>query len=257
LVAASACTSSADRVDEPARAAPSGATAATIPTGGTGSAAWSDAPRPCENPDSGTCQGELTEGEIYSTTDFIPGVTYSVPTAGWANWEDNPGNFLLVPPRNDLAGVNAETSDFVGAATSIAAGRFTDLSGCETASIASVPNTPKGIATWMRNQPELDVTRPAPVSVGGLHGLVIDVRTTPGARLPTCTVDGQRFTDFLLYVGLGPTSLAHGVRPAMMTRLYLLDFDGGTLAVQVVDIRDAPGTLRSLSAVAESLTFDV
>lgn len=53
----------------------------------------------CPNPnpdDGGTCLGPLKAGE-YTTQQFRPRLTYSVP-AGWDNEESLPGNFLLIPP---------------------------------------------------------------------------------------------------------------------------------------------------------------
>ena len=54
----------------------------------------------------------MTAG-TYATTEFQAGVAYTVPD-GWANYEDLPGNFLLVPPSGTLEGVNAGTSDYIG-----------------------------------------------------------------------------------------------------------------------------------------------
>jgi hypothetical protein len=66
----------------------------------------------CPNPEGQQCLGKLTPG-TYKTVVFSPTITYTVPK-GWRNFEDTPGNFLLVPSRGDLPGVNAGTSDFVG-----------------------------------------------------------------------------------------------------------------------------------------------
>jgi len=50
--------------------------------------------------DGGPCLGELAPG-TYMTTVFTPRITYTV-TEGWANWEDLPGQVLLVPPGEKL-----------------------------------------------------------------------------------------------------------------------------------------------------------
>ena len=72
----------------------------------------------CPNDEGGACLGALQAGS-YETTVFGPAITYRVPD-GWANYEDTPGNFLLVPPGDDLEGVNAETSDYIGVYTAVA-----------------------------------------------------------------------------------------------------------------------------------------
>lgn len=41
----------------------------------------------------------------------------------------------------------------------------------------------------------------------------------------------------------------------MTMRLYLLGFAGGVLVIELDDIDDAAGTLRTLSAAAENLHF--
>jgi hypothetical protein len=55
--------------------------------------------------------GALTAG-TYKTRVFHPAISYTVPD-GWKNFEDTPGNFLLVPPDGNLPGVNGGTSDLV------------------------------------------------------------------------------------------------------------------------------------------------
>src|SRR5262245_64709633 len=50
----------------------------------------------CPNPEGQFCLGRLDAG-TYSTVQFQPSLTYTVP-AGWGNYEDMAGNFLLVPP---------------------------------------------------------------------------------------------------------------------------------------------------------------
>jgi hypothetical protein len=71
------------------------------------SAAVSSAtPAGCPNPDGGQCLGPIAAG-TYSTVVFGPTITYTVP-AGWANYEDLPGNFLLIPPGGDFAGIGPD-----------------------------------------------------------------------------------------------------------------------------------------------------
>ena len=89
----------------------------------------------------------------YTTEIFTPPLTYSVPDDGWFNYEDQPGNFLLVPPGNTLDGVNAGTSDVIGVYTSVVASRCSGVSGsCDTERVPGVPATPAAITSWIRRQ---------------------------------------------------------------------------------------------------------
>lgn len=209
----------------------------------------------CPNPEGGLCLGPLRAGTSYTTQVFTPVLTYRVPVPHWRNYEDTPGNFLLVPPGNDLPGVNAGTSDFIGVYTSITPSRFTSLQGCVAEPVPHVPATPPAMAAWLAGQRILAVSHPAPVTVGGLSGLEVDVRARPGAHLPVCHVDGDTFSVALLFSGLAPSSLDHGVIHGMTMRLYLLRFQHGLLAVELDDIDHAPGNLAALSSVAEGFRF--
>jgi hypothetical protein len=128
---------------------------------------------------------------------------------------------------------------------------------CVMELLPEVPRTPQGMADWMLAQPVLSVTEPADVTVGGLTGLMVDVRTQPGAELPSCTDSGTSVSVFVLFSGVSPSSLDHGVVPDMTMRLYMLDYNGGVLMIEISDIDSAPGDLAGLSAVAEQLQFSL
>jgi len=163
----------------------------------------------CPNVEGGACLGRLTPRTSYTTKIFTPQLTYQVPTRGWFNYEDTPGNFLLVPPRNDLPGVNAGTSDYLGVYTAIVPAKITQADGCVIAPVPGAWTSPDAVAAWFRKQRNLDTSRPVRVSVGGLRGVVVDLRTKPGATLSTCTVDGQRLRLAGLFSGVSPSSLDH------------------------------------------------
>lgn len=211
----------------------------------------------CPNTDGGLCIGALQPGRSYATTLFAPAISYSVPDRGWVNDEDLAGNFLLVPPKNTLPGVNAGTSDFIGVYTRVTAARFEQLPSCTTQAAAEVANTPQDFADWLRRQHDVVTTVPAAVTVGGLHGLRIDLKPRSSAVIPECTDDqsGDRLRYFPILMGEGVSGLDHGLIPNITMRLYLLNYKDGVLAIEVDDIPAAPGTLSALSAVAEKLRF--
>ena len=199
--------------------------------------------------------GPLTAGEGYTTTIFQPQLTYSVPDPGWFNFEDTPGNFLLLPPGNDVSGIGPGTADFIGVYTSVAPSQFTGAATCEVQLVPDVQASPQGMVDWMRQQPELAVTDAVHTTVGGLAGLMVDVRARPGAVLPSCIDSGNTVTVFLLFSGKSPSALDHGVIPGMTMRLYMLDYEGGVLLIELSDIDAAPVDMAHLAAVAEQFQF--
>jgi hypothetical protein len=231
---------------------PATTSAAPTPTNTTPSSA---SPPPCPNVEGGACLGELAAGTSYHTVVFSPPTTYSVGESGWSNYEDTPGNFLLVPPGNDLPGVNAGTSDFIGIYTSIAPATFIHPPDCSTELVPGIAPTPQAMVTWMQRQSAIDVTKPGKADVGGLTGLVTDVSVKPKARLPVCKDGSTTFSVFLLFSGLPPSSLDHGVIEDMTMRLYLLAYRGHLLVIELDDIKSAPGTLDSLTSTVKRLQF--
>ena len=171
------------------------------------------------------CLGPLEPGE-YTTTVFEPTLTYSVP-AGWANMEDLPGNFLLVPPGGDLAGVNPMTSDFIGVYSSVAAPSI-----CDEGVDGNVERSAAAMVEWMQQQPALVVSEPLPVTVGGLDGLQIDVALSESEA---CSDPAIADSYALVIIGVGPSHLTHGVVPDYRLRLMLLDSGNGVLAVELAD----------------------
>jgi hypothetical protein len=204
-------------------------------------------PGACSNPEGGACLGPLEAG-TYETSVFEPQITYLVPE-GWANYEDLPGNFLLVPPGDDLAGVNAGTSDYIGVYSSIA----TADAGCEEQAAPGVGTSPSEIAAELTGRLGLTTTAPSPVSVGGLDGVVFDI------RLAEDWSDVCPFAPDLplvpLIIGVPPSSLHHVMIPELTLRLYLLDRSGSTLAIEVNDASDGGQNLDGYSSIVDQFTF--
>lgn len=240
-------------------AAPRPAAASAAPT------ATRTAEKPeCPNPDGQLCRGALRAGEAYTTRVFTPSLAYQVPASGWSNQEDTHGNFLLVPPENDLPGVDAGTSDFLGVYTSIAPSRITRSEGCVSELVPGAGRSPAAMAAWFARQRDLVVSRPAPVRLGGLEGVVVDLRTRAGVKPTSCVENGRRIELAGLFSGVRPTFLDHTVTPGMTMRLYLLGYDahalgpvrGHVLGVELDDVDAAPGDLDRLTRVAKGLVFN-
>jgi hypothetical protein len=219
---------------------------------------------PCPNPEGGVCLGLLKAG-TYTTMRFRPDTTYTVPD-GWQNFEDTPGNFLLVAPGYDLRGVNEGGSDFIGIYTSIsAANRLCSTEAEVQSDEPGVARTSSAIADEFMRRPGLATTPSIPVSVGGLSGVVLDITLADGWT-GTCFYAPGGLPVVQMFRGVSPSSLDHPMGPGLTMRLYLLDIPGGlttssgtpvapgTLAIEVDDFAEG-AHLDSYSAIVDQIRF--
>lgn len=198
--------------------------------------------------DGGPCLGELAAG-TYATKVFTPPIAYTV-TEGWANWEDLPGNFLLVPPGEKLKGVNADMSDFIGIYHGVAAA----AADCEESAEPGVERSSSALARWFSRHPGLVTTDPEPTSVGGLDGMVVDISLRP-EWATTCPFahDGEALVP--LIIGDGPAGLHHLINASFTTRLYLLDLGSSNVVIEVVDHPGDDLALKDYEAIIQDLEF--
>ena len=112
---------------------------------------------------------------------------------------------------------------------------------------------------WLRKHPLLHVTKPIPVSIGGLHGVFMDISKAPGTRGRGCTFD-ETITGAVPFIigGRGPASLHHVIldEPGFKERLYLLRYKRGNVAIEI----GPEGTslaeyLRAVTPILRSLRF--
>jgi hypothetical protein len=199
----------------------------------------------CPSANGGACLGVLAAG-TYTTTKFRPTLTYTVP-GGWTNFEDLPGNFLLVPPDGTLDGVDAGTSDYIGVYNSAA-----PLKGCAPGPNTAIETTPAAIAAELSRNPGLDVTSPRPVTVGGLSGVVLDMKLKAGFQGGCDQGSGKTVVPIL--TGTYQASFEHAVVDGVTLRMYLLTRGPLTLGVEVDDVAGGLG-LDDYSAVVETFRF--
>jgi hypothetical protein len=123
----------------------------------------------CESEDQG-CLGLLMAGKVYTTTTFKPTVSFSVPTAEWDNPNEAGGEMPLFSTR-DIGDVIFFFSY----------ARSTD---------PTVGYTVDAISTWLQGYAKVTVTPAVPASIGGLHGVTMDIRVAPGvvSTDPQCPV---------------------------------------------------------------------
>ena len=203
----------------------------------------------CTNPHGGVCLGPLAAG-TYATRQFATPLTYTVP-AGWANYEDLPGNFLLVPPTASLDELDAGTSDYVGVYDGVAVAD----AECSERSQSGIEQTPAAMVAWFVEHEGLDTTDPAAVTLGGLDGAVVDLRIADGYA-DGCPYEGYEGVPMVpLFIGAGLAEVHHVALGQIVTRLYVLEGRGGRILV--IEVSDVPGgtPLEELDAVVHEFVF--
>jgi hypothetical protein len=196
----------------------------------------------CPNPHGGTCLGPLHAG-TFTTRTFSPAITYTVPS-GWTNGEDLPGNFLL-----QLSG----DARYLGIYQNANA-PYT----CEEHPDPDVGQSVAEYTRWLRRHPLLHVTTPRPVSIGGLHGVVIDISKAPGTKGKGCTYEGT--TGYVPFIvgGRGPAELHHVITdtPGWTARVYLLRYKRGNVTIEVSPEGARLATyLKKVRPILNSLNF--
>jgi hypothetical protein len=168
------------------------------------------------------------------------------------NSEDLPGLFTLIPPGFSLGGPdgNEPAGDYIGIYTSVVAAN----ADCTESEQPGVGHTAAALAAEFAQRPGLTTTTPTPVSVGGLQGLVLDIRMADGWT-QTCFYSGGNPAVPLIR-GVGASSRLDNpiCDPGCTTRVYLLDGSGTTLAIELGD--NSAGThLDAYSAIVDELDF--
>lgn len=214
-------------------------------------------PPPCPNPEGGSCLGPLRPRTPYTTVEFSPAITYEVPSKGWRNFEDLYGNFLLVPPGNDLEGVNAGTSDYIGVFRGVLPTTLTSPRCGADWPLGSQPGpTPEAMVRYYLAQENLVVSNVHEAEVGGRSGVVLDLRAAPGVPLDHCREGGTKVEVNQVISGIEGSSFDHGVINDMTMRLYLLRDQERVIGIEITDIHAAPGSVDTMGRVVESLRFD-
>jgi hypothetical protein len=196
----------------------------------------------------GPCLGLIAAGTD-TTVQFQPPITYTVPAGGWSNIEDLPGLFELLPPGSSIQG-GEPVGDYIGIwANVVAANTY-----CTESEQPGVEHTAAALATEFAQRPGLETTTPKLVSVGGLQGLVLDIRIADGWT-KTCFYS-QGSPAVPLIRGVGPSSgLDNPIcDPGCTTRVYLLDLPDSTLAIELSDYSGGKH-LDAYSAIVNQLQF--
>jgi hypothetical protein len=90
------------------------------------------------------------------------------------------------------------------------------------------------IAAHIAHEPGLITTKPVRARIGGLTGVSINIRMAPGAK--GCRPLGSSAAAVPLLVGVGPAQFDHEIGRGVAERDYLLNYAGGTLAIEAIDV---------------------
>jgi len=186
--------------------------------------------RTCVSSSEGLERTCALEAGTYATEYFVPQVTYTVPSEGWAslNREAAPGNFHLFPPGGgSIEAFDAGTTDAITILSAgVAPGR------CTGKPSETFDPSFDGLVEFLTTNPRLQVRTVGDASVSGLAGTVLDItfKESDGCE------DGD-YTDFL--AGVPPSHGSFAIAPQMAgARLYLLHAEASKAAL-VIEVDDA------------------
>ncbi|MDQ3962650.1 MAG: hypothetical protein M3277_01850 [Actinomycetota bacterium] len=203
-------------------------------------------PTECPNPHGGTCLGPLEPGE-YQTSTFEPQFIYTV-SAGWTNFEDLPGNFWLFQQQDSQEGVVG--GSYLGIYQNVHAAAI----NCDEEWQKGVGTTPKDLVAWYQSVPGLIVSKPKPVTVGGLDGLQIDLSLQPD--VDTCRYGPH--TGIPLIIGGGVSDLHHVLLNEIDVRLVILGWQDSNVTLEITNVKEQHSAheFRSmLQPIIDSLVF--
>lgn len=204
----------------------------------------------CPDSHGGLCLGALNAGS-YSTTSFEPRLSYTVPE-GWTNGEDLPGNVLLTQTSDSQDG--AWGGSYIGVYQNVHASSL-----CAEEAQPRVGTSAAELAAWYRTVPGLEITGDSRVMVGGLPGIMLDFRVSENWKSP-CPLDGV-IDAIPILIGGGVSNLHHVVGAPTEMRLFLLDWKGGNVAIEITAFLEQHSLMDYLEkigagAVVNTFTFE-
>jgi hypothetical protein len=211
----------------------------------------------CPNP-LNPCLGDVDAGDHLSVvfTPFVPPSAwqyhygrfgYTVP-AGWMNAEDASDAYVLLRD-----GGTADAGIFTVAGV-VAHSQAAD---CPEKPDPRIRTTTAAITRWLTALPGLDVSKPAPVTIGGLKGITIDVAVDPKAS-HTCPFTAGRTGASLFSVSDPAAGFDWGIWGDGRMRLFLLDLgDERTLMIDIEAQEKATwdALLPDAMPIVESFSF--
>ena len=188
-----------------------------------------------------TCRGSLAAG-TYTSREMDPALTFAIPT-GWYNKFDQPRGYGLESGPNTSLEVQR---DLVVA-----------RADCVEAPDPAVGTTASAMVQALAARPGLDTTEPAPITVGGLSGFMIDVTLAADWTTPCPFTEGRPFQAAVMDGEAAPgTGLHWGpehVTDGSFDRYVILDLPaGGTVLIHP---GGPPSFVTEAMPVIESFEF--
>jgi hypothetical protein len=179
-----------------------------------------------------------------------PVVEFAVPDPGWT-WYYS-GNFRIVTDESPFDGLKRYSEGIYIQLAPRAAS-----STCEEVPEPGVGRTVDALADWLQQRPGLDVTGRKPVSIGGLHGVQLDIAMDPKWK-KTCP-----FSEGLPAVPLVVRNSEFGgyhfaLVPGLSERWFLLPWRNGAILVDIDNSRgrmSAGGLIEAATPIVQSLKF--
>jgi len=200
----------------------------------------------------------LPAGTYVSET-FMPPLTYTVPE-GWKMFSDRLTEYVLYPAdvAPPIPGIRLQgLTVYVWRDVEAAAPEF-----CASFPVEGLGYSAEKITAWLAGFEGLVTTQPAPVSVGGLDGFMIDVAMAPSWTEP-CPPYFEEPVVWALYArGFS------GLTATEAQRIYILDLpDGGNVALVIyaccdpvngdLDSPEFHDAIATATPIVESFRFDV
>ena len=208
-----------------------------------------------------TCLGPLSAGSFASTfldvrdsSANVPPLgtygqlRYSVPS-GWANRDDWPTNFSLMPAL-DYAGPAGDPN--VAAAHGIyifARPAAATASDCTARLAPAIPQTPVALATWLAGRSDLVTTPPVPIAIDGNAGVVVDIRLAPEYGT-VCPGETQPSLPILMDAGGLAENWSLSIAAGEQERVILISIDAARTVAIVIDDNSIPSRFGPLVSQA-------
>ncbi|WP_425861931.1 LamG domain-containing protein [Arthrobacter sp. TWP1-1] len=204
----------------------------------------------CPDSHGGVCLGALNKGS-YSTTSFEPTLSYTVQE-GWNNGEDLPGHVLFTHISDSPDG--AWGGSYIGVYQNVQASSL-----CSEEAQPGVGTSAAELAAWYRTVPGLEIVADSPAMVGGLPGIMLDFRVSDNWKSP-CPLGGV-IDAIPIIIGGGVSDLHHVMGAPLEMRLFLLDWKGGNVAIEITAVLEQHSLTDYLekigaSAVVKTFTFE-
>ena len=195
-----------------------------------------------------TCQGSLLPG-TYRSTILEPTFSFEITSPGWT-WDYSAGSFRILadPSHEDLY---SPDGIYFLREPAIAS------QDCEETAEPGVGRSVGDLVAWLEAAPGLAITGPTPVTIGGLHGMQLDLELDPKWSR-TCFWSERMPVVPLIFRGTAIGGYSLAMLPDMSSRWYVLDSADGVI---IVDIEDGPGGLShddllgTGTEIVASLTF--